>query len=149
MLYPTNRSQHFENQIRNKGLKAYFIKLSRIRYLSQFQDFFWVFVSFTKHICEKLIFYSIFKKLGSIYWGKPNLVEKSKKCRNSKLGQAWGRITSSKCKVFGPWDLWLPSPQIPPWISHFLAFSTTLCSPQQIGPNILKFGWKISNWEHI
>ena len=39
MLFPTNRSQHFENRMKNNRLRAYLEKLSRICNLSPFQFF--------------------------------------------------------------------------------------------------------------
>ena len=77
-------SQHFENQMGNKRLRAHFIKLSRICNLSPFQDFF----EFLE-VLQKKKYNPIFKKLEFFLGGgELQLVENARKIKHFKVGLA-------------------------------------------------------------
>ena len=150
MLSQTNRSQHFENQMKIKRFRAYLVKLSRIHKFTNFRIFL-EFRKFYKNICGTLIFCPILKILEPICRGEHQEGKKVKKKRNWERVGGSNRVKSTKKLCFWYFlPLLIPfDPPTPHPIPLFLSFWSFWCSSEQIGPNILKIEWKLSNWEHI
>ena len=151
MLSPTNRSQHFENRMKINRFRAYLVKKnSRIHNFDSFQDFFGVLEVLQKNLWNTH-FLSDFQNFEIFLLGRASGRWKGKKNRNwERVGGSKGVKSTKKLCFWYFLPLLIPfDPPTPHPIPLFLSFWSFWCSSEQIGPNILKIEWKLSNWEHI
>ena len=125
MLSQTNRSQHFENQMKIKRFRAYLVKLSRIHKFTNFRIFL-EFRKFYKNICGTLIFCPILKILEPICRGEH---QEGKKVKKKELGEGRGVKSGQKYQkimflvLFTTFDpFWPPYPPPNPTFFGLLIF---------------------------